>query len=552
MTIRFWLTVIAIMIFPAAFADAAFAKRVALLIANSNYTNASALKNPGSDARLIAASLKRAGFETVEVRNDLGKAQLDAALASFGQKAEGADVALIYYSGHGIEAGGQNYLIPTDARLVRDRDLEVEATRLDTLLLMSEPARMRIIVLDACRNNPFTASMQRTFRTRAVGRGLAAVEPEGETLVVYAAKAGATASDGEGNNSPFAEAFAKRVTQPGLEISLLFRAVRDDVLTTTGRVQEPFTYGSLSGNAFYFIPGGKTAQQPAGNQAAPPPMQVQAAPVVSSETSEALYWQGTMSANTEGAFREYLNRYPKGQYAVIARENLQRFKAPKQMQPAPQAAAPQASGGGGMFGSLFSIPNMASGFSKPAQPAPSAGADPAAQFAFAPNRSIRQQTTNEFVSQMTTMNAQFGTIMQGMFATNDVFSAVNKEIAKYGLTTNNTADAFALMIDSFRELAVIRNPEPDATRAQAQAVRRQAAGILLLSPGGGSMSEVEKQKLSDQMVLITIFLATMTEIAKNAGQAELYQLSDLIAEEGKKSFGMDFRAMKLTPNGWTF
>ena len=280
------------------------ARRVALVIANGKYTNASSLKNPVSDARLIAASLKNAGFGQVDVRLDLGKSAMEAELRSFGQRAEGADVALIYYAGHGIEAGGQNYLIPTDAKLERDRDLDIEATRLDTALLMTESARLKIVVLDACRNNPFVARMVRTMRSRAVGRGLAAVEPEGETLVVYAAKAGATAADGDGANSPFAESLAKRLVQPGLEISLLFRAVRDDVLALTGRVQEPFTYGSLSGTAFYFVPG-----------AAGPQLAITGAPTspaVSSATTEALFWQGAMAANSAAAFRDYLKRYPKG------------------------------------------------------------------------------------------------------------------------------------------------------------------------------------------------------------------------------------------------
>jgi Caspase domain len=120
-------------------------------------------------------------------------------------------------------------------------------------------ARMRLIILDACRNNPFEASMQRSIRTRAVSRGLAEVEPEGETMVVYAAKAGSTAADGDGANSPFATALARRLPQPGLEIGLLFRSVRDDVLAATGRTQEPFTYGSLSGQAFYFRAAGADA-----------------------------------------------------------------------------------------------------------------------------------------------------------------------------------------------------------------------------------------------------------------------------------------------------
>ncbi len=250
------------------------ARRVALIIANARYANAAPLANPVADAKLIEASLRRAGFDEVQTRTNLSKASVESELRAFGNRAEGADVALFYYAGHGIEAGGQNYLIPTDAKLQRDRDLDIEATRLETVLQVVSSARMRLIILDACRNNPFEASMQRSIRTRAVSRGLAEIEPEGETLVVYAAKAGSTAADGNGANSPFATALATRLPQPGLEIGLLFRSVRDDVLAATGRTQEPFTYGSLSGQAFYFRTAGEDA-----NIAAPAPQpQANAAP----------------------------------------------------------------------------------------------------------------------------------------------------------------------------------------------------------------------------------------------------------------------------------
>jgi uncharacterized caspase-like protein len=248
-------------------ATPAEARRVALIIANARYANAPQLTNPVADAKLIEASLRQAGFDDVQTRTNLGKTAIDAELRAFGNRAEGADVALFYYAGHGIEAGGQNYLIPTDAKLQRDRDLDIEATRLESVMQVVSGARMRLIILDACRNNPFEASMQRSIRTRAVSRGLAEVEPEGETMVVYAAKAGSTAADGDGVNSPFATSLARRLPQPGLEIGLMFRSVRDDVLAATGRTQEPFTYGSLSGQAFYF----RTAAGATANTTAPAP-----------------------------------------------------------------------------------------------------------------------------------------------------------------------------------------------------------------------------------------------------------------------------------------
>jgi uncharacterized caspase-like protein len=264
------------------------ARRVALIIANARYANAAQLTNPLADAKLIEASLRSAGFDDVQSRTNLGKASVETELRAFGNRAEGADVALFYYAGHGIEAGGQNYLIPTDAKLLRDRDLDIEATRLETVLQVVSGARMRLIILDACRNNPFEVSMQRSIRTRAVSRGLAEIEPEGETLVVYAAKAGSTAADGNGANSPFATSLAKRLLQPGLEIGLLFRSVRDDVLAATDRTQEPFTYGSLSGQAFYFRAAGEAASTTA------PQPQVNVAPrVPNSSAREAAQPQPT-------------------------------------------------------------------------------------------------------------------------------------------------------------------------------------------------------------------------------------------------------------------
>ncbi len=329
-----WMFVLAV---TAVFAAPAEAKRVALVIANSNYKSTSPLKNPASDARLVAAALRQSGFDDVQVKTDLGKSALEAELRNFGVRSEGADVALIYYAGHGIELGGENYLIPVDAQLVRDRDLEIEATRLNTALAMAESARMRILILDACRNNPFSASMQRSVASRSVGRGLAMVEPSGETLVVYAAKAGSTAADGDGANSPFAEALARRLPEPGLEISLLFRAVRDDVLAKTGRTQEPFTYGSLSGQAFYFRPPVMTTTIVTSS---PAPVSAPV-PSVSSETTEMLFWQGAVNANSEGAYRSYLSRYPQGMFAGLADENVKRLIGAKTPVPSGQQASPR-------------------------------------------------------------------------------------------------------------------------------------------------------------------------------------------------------------------
>lgn len=175
-------------------------------------------------------------------------------MIAFAREADRADWGLVYYAGHGIEVGGVNYLIPVDARLTSDRDVELEGVSLTQVLGAVERARkLRLVLLDACRDNPFVSQMKRTLGTRSIGRGLASVEPEAGTLVVYAAKHGETALDGDGSNSPFAAALVKNVATPGLEVRRLFDFVRDEVLKATNRRQQPYSYGSLPGREdFYF------------------------------------------------------------------------------------------------------------------------------------------------------------------------------------------------------------------------------------------------------------------------------------------------------------
>ena len=165
-------------------------RRVALVIANGNYANATRLENPPNDARLIAESLRRTGFSVVDVRADQNLLAFQQSLRDFRAKADGADVALIYYAGHGIEGQGKNWLIPTDAKLAADRDLAFEAIDLDLLMQTIGGAKMRVAILDACRNNPFGQNWR--GGTRAVSRGLAGIEVD-DVLVIFAAAPGQTA-----------------------------------------------------------------------------------------------------------------------------------------------------------------------------------------------------------------------------------------------------------------------------------------------------------------------------------------------------------------------
>jgi tetratricopeptide (TPR) repeat protein len=236
-----------------------FGLRVALVIGNAKYQNVAALSNPLNDARLVAETLRKTGFQEVTLATDLGHDALILALRNFAFRAEHADWSVVYYAGHGMEVGGVNYLIPVDAKLASDRDIGFEAVALDQVLSAAERSKLlRLVILDACRNNPFASQMKRTITvaSRSVSRGLASVEPDPGTLVVYAAKDGETALDGDGLDSPFAIAFAHNLQTPGLEVRRMFDFVRDDVMEVTGRRQKPFSYGSISGRQdFYFVSG---------------------------------------------------------------------------------------------------------------------------------------------------------------------------------------------------------------------------------------------------------------------------------------------------------
>ena len=240
-------------------------RRVALVIGNSGYRNVPPLANPQHDAAAIAASLRAIGFEKVVVLNDATRAAMLDALQAFGNDVDGSNWAMVYYAGHGIEFGGMNYLIPIDATLADERDVQSEALSLDDVMAAVGRARkLRIVLLDACRDSPFPArvaptpvSLTEPARTttarRSPGRGLGDVAVQGATLVVFAAKHGQVTLDGEGANSPFAVAMVQRIATPGVEIGKLFRLVRDDVVEASAGRQEPYTYGSLPGGEDFFF-----------------------------------------------------------------------------------------------------------------------------------------------------------------------------------------------------------------------------------------------------------------------------------------------------------
>jgi uncharacterized caspase-like protein len=283
-------------------ADPALAeKRVALVIGVSEYQQAPRLPNPSRDAEAMAALFKKAGFDAVVSKRDLGVADLRRTIREFSETSRDADISVVYYAGHGIEVDGTNYLVPADAKLVSDFDIEDEAISLDRVLKALDPAkRLKLVILDACRDNPFTRTMKRTVASRAIGRGLAKIEPTmSDTLIAYAAKAGAVAADGDGQNSPFAIALLKHIAEPGLDLRLAFGRVRDDVLKATGNRQEPFVYGSLGGNTTALVPAVVKPADP--------------------EAEARVDYELAAQVGTREAWDSFLAKHPTGFFANLAR-----------------------------------------------------------------------------------------------------------------------------------------------------------------------------------------------------------------------------------------
>ncbi len=295
------------------------AERVALVVGNSEYAHAPSLSNPKRDAEAIARTLSGLGFAVTGPLLNQSKAQMDAALKAFRRRAQGATAAVVYFAGHGVEIGGRNYLLPTDAVLDRESDASLRAVALNVVLdQMSGASNYRLVILDACRDNPMANNMRRSDGTRSASRGLAPIDPSGQTYVAYAARAGQRSQDGAaGGNSPYAAALLKYLPQSGLPLERLFGAVREEVLRTTTRTQEPALYGAFGSEPIYLAGPGATApiaSAPAPMVAAPPPT-----PAVDHDYEA---WKSAEKCGTAACFEAYLEDYPKGRYAKMARARL--------------------------------------------------------------------------------------------------------------------------------------------------------------------------------------------------------------------------------------
>jgi hypothetical protein len=269
------------------------AARVALVIGNSGYRFVPRLANPGNDARLIATTLSSLGFTLVGggAQLDLDKAGFDRALRNFGHAIQGAEVALFYYSGHGLQVDGVNWLVPISANPTQVQDLDFEMVNSDLVLRQTEGAntRLNIVILDACRNNPFS-----TRGLRATGGGLAQMQAPPGTLISYATQPGSVALDGDGRDSPYSAALANTLRQPGLDVFRVFNQVGLQVEQATGGQQQPWVSSSPISGEFYFAGITPGAVQP------PPPPPTPVAPAVVQPVRPVASFDGNYRGGAEG------------------------------------------------------------------------------------------------------------------------------------------------------------------------------------------------------------------------------------------------------------
>jgi uncharacterized caspase-like protein len=295
--------------------------RSALVIGNSAYPDSS-LANPVNDARAIAASLKQLGFEVVEVENGSLK-DMERAVVAFGGKLRAGGVGLFFYAGHGLQVKGQNYLVPVDARIDDEGSVRIETVPVDLVTEQMGDAgnRLNMIVLDACRNNPFER------RLRGGGRGLAAMDAATGTLVAYATAPGSVAADGSGKNGLYTGELLKALQEPGLKVEDVFKRVRVSVMELSHGAQTPWESSSLTGD-FYFRPPAAAAALPA-----PPPAGQAPSGGFDEREADLAYWKAIKNSDNPEAFRSYLREHPKGLFVVPARLRLAELTSGKQAAP---------------------------------------------------------------------------------------------------------------------------------------------------------------------------------------------------------------------------
>jgi uncharacterized caspase-like protein len=318
-----YLTIIFSLICMAFAANPAMAeKRVAFVVGNGAYKNVAQLPNPPVDAKAMAAVLRNVGFDVVEGTN-LTRDAMTEKLLDFGKKAQGADVAIFFYAGHGIAIGGTNYLLPVDADIKSEMDVKLGAAiNIDlTLDQTMNDAKVKLVFLDACRDNPFAAKIKSTAtRSVSVQTGLAEMKSGEGTLIAFATGPWQTALDGqEGNNSPFTRALIDHITKPGVEIQQAMTEVRAQVNEETNKGQLPWGHTNLIG-AVYLNPA---APAPAANVAAATsaPAAVASAAAPGSDV-EVEFWRSIKETNKPEELNAYLSQYPNGQFKPLALSRL--------------------------------------------------------------------------------------------------------------------------------------------------------------------------------------------------------------------------------------
>lgn len=315
------LVFIALMLFSIADAGPARAqRRVALVIGNSAYVHTPRLENPKNDSGDVAAKLKRLGFEVIEGR-DLQKAEMDRTIRAFAETLAGAKLALFFYAGHGIQVSGQNYLVPIDAKLTAPAALDFEMVRLDLIQrTMEREVPTNVLILDACRDNPLARNLARALGTRSatIGRGLAAIESGEGTLISFSTQPGNVALDGTGRNSPFASALLKHVATPGDDLSTILINVRNDVMAATERRQVPWENSALTDKVYF------TAPKPT-------------IPTVDQQI-ELTFWASVKDSTNPAVLGTYLQRYPQGEFASIARALIEHYEQQRKAESAKRDA----------------------------------------------------------------------------------------------------------------------------------------------------------------------------------------------------------------------
>jgi len=281
--------------------NAATSKRIALVIGNGAYTNAPALKNPPNDARDMAANLKTLGFEVSSGVN-VSQREMKRLIREFGQKLKAGGNGLFYYAGHGVQARGRNYIIPVDAEIQSEADVEDSGVDVGLVLNYMDDAQngLNIVILDACRNNPFARSF------RSASEGLAQVDAPTGTLIAYATAPGRVAADGAGENGLYTSELLKAMRLPGLSATDMFMRVRAEVMKRTGNKQVPWEASSLVGS-FYFS-GAATPVRGSGDEPRSNPAEI-----------ELSYWETIKNSRDPEDFKAYLEKYPNGQFAALAR-----------------------------------------------------------------------------------------------------------------------------------------------------------------------------------------------------------------------------------------